>query len=88
MDSGTGVFAWLGPVVLLVSALLTAGYLLPIVMKGFFPGEGYNYPERKPSKEDPCMLIPVMLLTALAVGLGIWPNPLIEYISGIVSGIL
>ena len=39
-------------------------------------------------KEDPYMLIPVMLLTALAVGLGIWPNPLIEYISGIVAGIL
>ena len=110
LDSGTGVFAWLGPVVLLVSALLTAGYLLPIVMKGFFPGEGYDYKEcqfqkdkrqeynrsgeieKKKGfftvKEDPYMLLPIMLLTALAVGLGIWPNPLIEYISGIVSGIL
>ena len=39
-------------------------------------------------KEDPYMLLPIMLLTALAVGLGIWPNPLIEYISGIVAGIL
>ena len=39
-------------------------------------------------KEDSYMLLPIMLLTALAVGLGIWPNPLIEYISGIVAGIL
>lgn len=110
LDSGTGIFTWLGPVILLVSALLTAGYLLPIVMKGFFPGEGYNYKECQSQrdkcgghnssgeiekkkgffivKEDPCMLIPIMVLTALAVGLGVWPNPLVEFVSGIVSGIL
>lgn len=29
------VFSWLGPVILLISALLTAGYLLPIGIKGF-----------------------------------------------------
>ena len=28
--------------ILLISALLTAGYLLPIVVEGFFPGEGFN----------------------------------------------
>ena len=39
LQSDMGVFAWLGPVVLLVSALLTAGYLLPVAMKGFFPGD-------------------------------------------------
>lgn len=39
LQSGAGVFSWLGPAVLLVSALLTAGYLLPIAMKGFFPGK-------------------------------------------------
>ncbi len=40
LASGTGIFSWLGPVVLLVSALLTAGYLLPIALRGFFPGTG------------------------------------------------
>ncbi|MCL1993961.1 MAG: proton-conducting membrane transporter [Spirochaetes bacterium] len=34
----TGFFAWLAPAVLLFSALLAAGYLLPIVISGFFPG--------------------------------------------------
>lgn len=38
LGSGTAVFSWLGPVVLLLSALLTAGYLLPITMKAFYPG--------------------------------------------------
>lgn len=44
LQSDTGVFAWLGPVVLLVSALLTAGYLLPVAMKGFFPGDAAAAP--------------------------------------------
>ena len=35
MDSGAGVFAVLGPVVLLISALLTAGYLLPVMVGAY-----------------------------------------------------
>jgi len=41
LQSGTGLFGWLGVVVLLISALLTAGYLLPIIAEGFFPGQDY-----------------------------------------------
>ena len=37
LESGIPVFSWLGPVILLVSALLTAGYLLPITIRGFLP---------------------------------------------------
>lgn len=85
LDSGTGWFCLLGPIVLLISALLTAGYLLPLTMKGFFPGEGYECAGRG---EALSMLVPIAALTVLAVGLGIWLNPLMEYISGIVSGIL
>ena len=40
LQSETGIFRILGPVILLLSALLTAGYLLPITMKGFLPGVG------------------------------------------------
>lgn len=42
LASGTGVWAWLGPVVLLMSALLTAGYLLPLTIQGFFPGADWD----------------------------------------------
>lgn len=35
LDSNLQVFSWFGPVVLLISALLTAGYLLPIGIKAF-----------------------------------------------------
>ena len=36
------VFSWFGPIVLLISALLTAGYLLPIVIDGFFVGKEHQ----------------------------------------------
>ncbi|MCR5733830.1 MAG: proton-conducting membrane transporter [Lachnospiraceae bacterium] len=39
LASGIPVFRYLGPVVLLISALLTAGYLLPVTMNGFFVAE-------------------------------------------------
>ena len=51
LASGTGMFAWLGPVVLLVSALLTAGYLLPLTIQGFFPGHGEER-EGQESREE------------------------------------
>ncbi len=38
LASGTGVWDGAGPAVLLVSALLTAGYLLPLAIQGFLPG--------------------------------------------------
>lgn len=108
LQSGMGMFTWLGPVVLLVSALLTAGYLLPIAMKGFFPGkeepngstdsagitENAESAEntqstvnagniRRGDKVSPAMLLPLMALAALALLMGLFPNPLTEYVSDI-----
>ena len=82
------MFSWLGPVVLLISALLTAGYLLPITVNGFLPGADYDYTTLE--KKEPCltMLIPLMIFAALAVLLGLMPNPLTEYITGVVAGLL
>ena len=36
LAADVGAFSWIGPVVLLISALLTAGYLLPVTIHGFF----------------------------------------------------
>lgn len=86
MQADVGAFGWLGPVVLLLSALLTAGYLLPVTMKGFFPGRSA---EEICVKEPPLkMLLPLMLFAVIAVVLGIFPNPLIDYISQLVSGLM
>lgn len=86
--SGTGVFTWLGPVVLLISALLTAGYLLQITIKGFLPGTDYDYGSLQKREPNLWMIIPLIILAALSVGLGIFPNPLTEFIQGIVETVL
>ena len=88
LDSKIPVFSWLGPVVLLVSALLTAGYLLPIALKGFFPGSDYDYKNFRKKEPKLTMIIPVVILTVLAVVLGVIPNGLVTYISSIVSQVM
>ena len=79
------IVSWLGPVVLLVSALLTAGYLLPIAIEGFFPGPEFDYEHLE--KKDPTsqMLIPIMLLAAFAVLLGVFPNSFVDYMGDLVQ---
>lgn len=88
LSSDTGIFTWLGPAVLLISALLTAGYLLPITIKGFLPGADYDYGKLQKKEPNLWMLIPLIILAVLSIALGMFPNPLTEYVRGIVSAVL
>lgn len=98
LDSGIAVFRYAGPIILIISALLTAGYLLPVTIKGFFPGvtskevEGERkettYDTWKMCEGDGLMLIPLVMMTAFSVLLGMFPNIMLHYIDGILGGIL
>ncbi len=88
LSSGTPVFSWLGPVVLLVSALLTAGYLLPLTVNGFFPGADYDYGSFKKREPSPLMTVPVLILTVLSVLAGLCSGWLIQYFAGIIDRII
>ena len=88
LESGLGIFAWLGPVVLLVSALLTAGYLLPITVNGFLPGADFDYGSLKKKEPNLVMLLPLVVLGALAVLLGVFPGGLTEFISRIIGAVM
>ena len=83
LASGLPVYSWLGPAILLISALLTAGYLLPISIHGFLPGEEYEDKVLPYCEASPLMTGPMIILTALAVGLGIWAGPLLQVITRI-----
>lgn len=87
LHSGIGVFAYVGPVILLISALLTAGYLLPVTIKGFFPGDDFDYSSLKTCEGDGFMVIPLMILAALSVLVGLFPNALLNLITEIISGL-
>ena len=85
----TGVASWLnwfGPVVLLLSALLTAGYLMPIVLRGFFPGKNAQVGEK--CEASASMLIPMLVLTVLSVALGMFPSLLTGLLSPILTALL
>lgn len=88
LSSGIYGFDWIGPVVLLVSALLTAGYLLPITIQGFFPGEDYDYTVFKKKEPSMFMTIPVLILTVLSVLTGLIPGRLINYLTQWIEKIL
>ena len=69
----------IGTVVLMVSALLTAGYLLPIVSKGFFTKQSEF------EKKEPCFLMTTSLsvLSILVMVLGMFPGGLLDSITKI-----
>lgn len=87
LESGEGVLSWLGPVVLLVSALLTAGYLLPITIQGFLPGKDFDY--GKLEKKEPCkkMTLPLGILAAAALLTGLFPGELVQYLGAVAQSV-
>lgn len=86
IGAGMQVFYWLGPVVLLVSALLTAGYLLPVSIDGFFPGGETTAWERR--EVGWRMWLPLVVLTVLTLLFGLWPAPLQGFIGTIAASVL
>lgn len=92
LASDTGAFRFAGPAVLLISALLTAGYLLPLVISGYFPGqvpEEGEKAEALPGTEPPLLMrVPILLLGAAAVLLGCFPGPLLDWIGRLAEAVL
>ena len=88
LESGIPIFSWLGPVILLVSALLTAGYLLPITIRGFLPGADYEYARLEKKEPVLTMLIPLLILAGLSLLLGVFPNPLTQYLNEIIQSLV
>ena len=75
-----------GVVMLMISALLTAFYLLPIVADAFFPGKDYITEER--CEVSRTMLIPVIVLAALTALAGMFPSALISFFSALAGSLM
>ncbi len=78
-----GPLGIVGAAVLLVSALLTAGYVLPIIQEGFFPGKDFDYGSLEKKEPNRLMTVPLIILSVAVLGLGIIPAPLTAAISHI-----
>ncbi len=71
--------AYVGVAALLVSALLTAIYMLTIVVRAFFPGKDFDY-ESIQKVEDPnwMMLVPLTIFVIVMFYFGLHSTPIIE----------
>ena len=73
-------YDWIAPVVLLVSALLTAGYLLPVVIAGFFPGREFQFSKAEKAEAPVVMCAVLVTLTTSALLLGLFAQPLLQHV--------
>ncbi len=75
-----GLLGLIGTSILMISALLTAGYLLPVVADAFFPGRAQEYYHKE--KKEPCFLmtVPLCILAVAAILFGMFPNGIITKI--------
>ena len=74
LEAGNFTQACWGIGVLMVSALLTAGYLLPIVIRAFFPGKDFDHESVIKQQDTWLMWTTLCLLTAAVVLLGMFPH--------------
>lgn len=80
-QTGIPYLAGVGSFVFVCGELLAAGYLLEIILKGFFPGAAYDYVHENVCHPSVLTRFPAYLLTALTYLLGFYPVPLLELIS-------
>ena len=88
LETELPVVSWLGPVALIISALLTAGYLLSITLKAFFPGDEYDYPCLEKKEPGKFMLVPMLIMSTGAVLMGVWAGPLMRIAKLIAGSVL
>lgn len=87
VESGNPV-AYFGIACLLVSALLTAIYMLTIVVRAFFPGKEFDY-GRLDGVKDPNwkMLLPLFVFTFFIVAFGLHSQPLTDFFRDVAAGL-
>ncbi len=81
--------AYVGVGALLVSALLTAIYMMTIVVRAFFPGQDFDYGTLKGIKEPSWyMLVPLFAFAAAIVFFGLCSTPLVDFLNSISKGLV
>lgn len=79
--------SWIGPACLLVSAILTAAYLLSVSIRAFFPGEDMPAAELSRCEASWRMIVPMALLSVLVVALGMFPGALLNLFGTVASAV-
>ena len=83
-----GALGVVGVAVLLVSALLTAGYLLRPMAEAYFPGKSYDAALFGRQEPNAYMLIPLFVLLVLAFAFGLFPGSITDASAALAAGLL
>ncbi len=88
VDTGSPL-AWAGVAALIISALLTALYLMAVVIRAYFPGKGFD-PTSVKEVKDPnrLMTVPLIVLSVVSILLGLCASPLLAAFEKIAAGLL
>ena len=82
------VMAYFGIGCLLISALLTAIYMMSIVIRAFFPGREFD-PGSVEGVKDPGwkMCFPLVCFAVAVILIGVCSEPLVSFLQDIAAGI-
>ena len=86
LETQSGIIGFTGISVIMVSALLTGGYLVSVTAKAFFTKREEETAES--FEANRYMIIPLTVLTVMIVIFGVFPAPLISFVSAIAQSIL
>ena len=75
---------------LLISALLTAIYMLTIVIRAYFPGNDFDYNTLHEEIHDPDwrMILPLTLFVITMVVFGVYSGPLVNFFTSVANGLI
>lgn len=86
VESGN-VIAFGGIACLLISALLTAIYMLTIVGRAFFPGRDFDMTSLEGIKDPNWkMLLPLFVFTFTMIAFGLYSRPLVGFLTDVAAG--
>ncbi len=86
-DNGNPV-AYFGIACLLLSALLTAIYMLTIVVRAFFPGKDFDDSSIKEFKDPNWkMLLPLFVFVFFIIAFGLYSQPLTDFFRDVAAGL-
>lgn len=87
VDSGN-VIAYVGIGCLLVSALLTAIYMLTIVVRAFFPAKDFDEGTLSGVKDPNWkMLLPLFIFTLFIILFGLYSSPIVAFLGDVAAGV-
>lgn len=87
VDSGNPL-AYGGIVCLLVSALLTAIYMLTIVIRAFFPGKDFDDSKVKEYRDPNWqMMLPLAVFTVFIILFGFYSTPVVSFLKDVANGL-